>query len=445
MNIFHRIFFMQVSQALDIINNVKPNQVETLADLLPLDLIHKAYALTDTVTIRTRKLTLESMAWLLVGMAIYNDKSMADVVNLLDIVDREGKPFVAPSALTQRRKNLGEAAMKALFQCTQSHWFEQAHLPQWNGLTLLSVDGVVWRAPESAENNQAFSRTPGTQYPQVRMVCQMELSSHLITASAFDDYAVNEMVLAEQLIDTTPDNSLTLFDKGFYSLGLLHKWSTTGTKRHWLIPLKKNVQYEEIRKLGRNDKLVRLSSNPHARKRWPQLPETLTARLVSRKIKGKQYDVLTSMIDPMRFPSGDIADLYGHRWEIELGYREQKQYMLGNRLTLRSRLPELVKQELWGILLTYNMIRYQMVKMCHTLKGNYLPYQLSFNGALAQIMRLLLGLPYSTPGAVPRQLRNFYCMTESLILPARRERTFPRQVKPRPQRYARNKKAVHLK
>jgi len=436
---------MQVSQALDIINNFKPNQVETLADLLPLNLIHKAYALTDTVTIRTRKLTLESMAWLLVGMAIYNDKSMADVVNLLDIVDREGKPFVAPSALTQRRKTLGEAAMKALFQCTQSHWFEQAQLPQWNDLTLLSVDGVVWRAPESAENSQAFSRAPGTQYPQVRMVCQMELSSHLITASAFDDYAVNEMKLAEQLIETTPDNSLTMFDKGFYSLGLLHQWQTTGTARHWLIPLKKNVQYEEIRKLGRNDKLVRLSSNPHARKRWPQLPETLTVRLVSRKIKGKQYDVLTSMIDPMRFPSTDIADLYGHRWEIELGYREQKQYMLGNRLTLRSRLPELVKQELWGVLLTYNLIRYQMVKMCHTLKGNYLPYQLSFNGALALIMRLLLGLPYSTPGAVPRQLKNVYAMTESIILPPRRERTFPRQVKPRPQRYIRNKNAAHLK
>ena len=71
------------------------------------------------------------------------------------------------------------------------------------------------------------------------MVCQMELSSHLITGSAFDDYKVNEMVLAEKLIETTPDNSLTLFDKGFYSLGLLHKWQTTGSERHWLNPLKR--------------------------------------------------------------------------------------------------------------------------------------------------------------------------------------------------------------
>lgn len=436
---------MLVSQALDVINNFKPHQIETLADLLPLELIEQAYSLTDTVTIRKRKLTLESMAWLLVGMAIYNDKSMADIVNLLDIVDREGKPFVAPSALTQRRKHLGEAAMKALFECTQKHWFKNAELPNWNGLTLLGVDGVVWRAPESDDNNAAFSRQKDTQYPQLRMVCQMELSSHLITGSAFDCYSVNEMVLAEQLIETTPDNSLTLFDRGFYSLGLLHKWQITGTERHWLLPLKKNVQYEVVKKLGRQDQLVKLKSNPRARSLWPELPEELTVRLVSRKINGKQYDVLTSMTDPMRYPVADIADLYSHRWEIELGYREQKQYMLGNRLTLRSRLPELVKQELWGVLLTYNLIRYQMVQMCRTLKGDYLPYQLSFNGSLAHIMRLLVGLPYSTPGAIPRQLKNFYKMTESLILEPRRPRCFPRTVKKRPSRYARKNNAAHLK
>ncbi|KZN50965.1 hypothetical protein N482_06010 [Pseudoalteromonas luteoviolacea NCIMB 1942] len=97
--------------------------------------------------------------------------------------------------------------------------------------------------------------------------------------------------------------------------------------------------------------------------------------------------------------------------EIELGYREQKQYMFGNRLTFRSRLPELVKQELWGILLTYNLIRYQMTQMCMMLKGDYLPYQLSFNGALDHIMSLIIGLPYSSSGTLPRQLKNFYDMT----------------------------------
>lgn len=190
---------------------------------------------------------------------------------------------------------------------------------------------------------------------------------------------------------------------------------------------------------------MRLKSSPQARKAWPELPSEVVVRLVSRVKEGKQYDVLTSMVDPMLYPKSDIVGLYGYRWEIELGYREQKQYMLGNRLTLRSRLPELVKQELWGVLLTYNLVRYQMTQMCMTLKGDYLPYQLSFNGALAHIMRLLVGLPYSSPGTIPRQLKNFYGVSGSLILEPRRQRSFPRVVKKKPCRYPRKNNAAHAK
>jgi hypothetical protein len=107
-------------------------------------------------------------------------------------------------------------------------------------------------------------------------------------------------------------------------------------------------------------------------------------------------------------------------------------------------LPELVKQELWGILLTYNLVWYQMVQMCNTLNGDYLPDQLSFNGALAHIMRLIVGLPYSSPGAIPRQLQNFYAMSGSLILEPRRERFCPRVVKNKPSRYLRKTMPIAL-
>jgi IS4 transposase len=145
------------------------------------------------------------------------------------------------------------------------------------------------------------------------------------------------MNLAADLIETTPDHSLTLFDQGFYSLGLLHRCSMTGVERHWLLPLKKGTQYDVVKKLGRLDKIIRLKTSPQARRKWLDLPKAIEARLVTRAIKGKEYSVITSMVDPMRFPVADIADLYAHRWEIELGYREMKQYMLKNELTLRSK------------------------------------------------------------------------------------------------------------
>ncbi|UYA60953.1 Transposase InsG for insertion sequence element IS4 [Pectobacterium sp. F1-1] len=209
--------------------------------------------------------------------------------------------------------------------------------------------------------------------------------------------------------------------------------------------MKKNTQYEVISKLGRQDRLVRIKTSPQARKQWATLPESITARLLTKTIEGKTREVLTSLTDPMRYPAAEVNALYAHRWEIELGYREAKQGLLGNRWHLRSRLPEMVRQELWGVLLTYNLVRYQMVKMAFTLKGDYLPYQLSFSGALTEIWRLLIGLPGSSPGAIPGHLKHFYEQAIYLVLPLRRERSYPREIRGRRAKYPLKNNAGHLK
>ncbi|MEB4677799.1 transposase domain-containing protein, partial [Enterobacteriaceae bacterium G50] len=177
---------MELSQALGIIHLTAPERARSLADLIPAELIQRAFTLTDTVTLRKRKLPLESMIWLIVGMCVFCDRPMTDIINLMDITDRAGAPFTARSSVIQRRKKLGEDAVRELFDITQQYWNEQAAHPQWHGLNLYAVDGVVWRAMDTPENNSAFSRHSNqhgeTGYPQVRMVCLMELSSHLINA-----------------------------------------------------------------------------------------------------------------------------------------------------------------------------------------------------------------------------------------------------------------------
>jgi IS4 transposase len=130
-----------------------------------------------------------------------------------------------------------------------------------------------------------------------------------------------------------------------------------------VVPLKKGTQYEEVRSLGKQDKLVHIKTTPQSRKKRPHLPEVIEPRLLTSQVKGKSLQVLTSMTDCMAYPSGEIVDLYAHRWEIELGNREMKQHMLEYRFTLRSNLPEPIHQELWGVLLAYNLIRYKMILM----------------------------------------------------------------------------------
>ena len=430
---------MRIVQALDFLHASNMAQFESLSDLIPPALITSLLGEEGVATLRRRRMPMERLVWAIIGMAIFRNVPMTQLVNQLDILLPGDRPFVAPSAFLQARQKLGHKSIARLFHDTATRWHQQANHPGWAGLQLLAVDGVMWRTPDTPDNAAAFAK-PGTQhgetaYPQVRMLCQMELTSHLLVQAVMESCAVNEMVLAEQLIARTPDHSLTLFDKGFYSLGLLHAWQRAGSERHWLLPLKKGTQYEVVRKLGRQDALVQLKTSPQARKKWPQLPEAIEARLLTRTINGKERQVLTSMVDPMRFPGADIIALYGHRWEIELGYREMKHSLQQHKLTLRSKKAAGIRQELWGVLLAYNLLRSQMVKMTASLKG-YTASQLSFHMASVYLIHELSCMPYVSPGNIPGRVAELEKQAGQFVLPARRDRSYPRCVKPRPQRYS---------
>ena len=430
---------MRIEQALDFLHASNMAQFESLSDLIPPALITSLLGEEGVATLRRRRMPMERLVWAIIGMAIFRNVPMTQLVNQLDILLPGDRPFVAPSAFLQARQKLGHKSIARLFHDTATRWHQQANHPGWAGLQLLAVDGVMWRTPDTPDNAAAFAK-PGTQhgetaYPQVRMLCQMELTSHLLVQAVMESCAVNEMVLAEQLIARTPDHSLTLFDKGFYSLGLLHAWQRAGSERHWLLPLKKGTQYEVVRKLGRQDALVQLKTSPQARKKWPQLPEAIEARLLTRTINGKERQVLTSLTDPLRFPASELMELYQNRWEIELGYREMKHSLQQHRLTLRSKKATGIRQELWGVLLAYNLLRSQMVKMAASLKG-YTASQLSFHMASVYLIHELSCMPYVSPGNIPGRVAELEKQAGQFVLPARRERSYPRCVKPRPQKYS---------
>ena len=167
--------------------------------------------------------------------------------------------------------SLGEYLDPALIsRCLEESGIATPH-PNWCVLTLLAIDGVFWGTPDTPENDAAFARqTHGGNpalYPQAKMVCQIELTSHLLTAAAFGTMKNSENELAEQLIEQTCGNTLTLMDKGYYSLELLNAWNPAGEHRHWMTLLRKGAQYEEIRKLGKGDHLVTLKASPQARKK----------------------------------------------------------------------------------------------------------------------------------------------------------------------------------
>ena len=298
---------MLIGQALDLISRYDSlrNPLTSLGDYLAPELISRCLAESGTVTLHKRRLPLEMMVWCIVGMALERKEPLHQIANRLDIMLPGNRPFVAPSAVIQARQRLGSEAVRRVFTKTAQLWHNATPHPHWCGLTLLAIDGVFWRTPDTPENDAAFPRQTHAGnpalYPQVKMVCQMELTSHLLTAAAFGTMKNSENELAEQLIEQTGDNTLTLMDKGYYSLGLLNAWSLAGEHRHWMISLRKGAQYEEIRKLGKGDHLVKLKTSPQARKKWPGLGNEVTARLLTVTRKGKVCHLLTSMTDAMRF------------------------------------------------------------------------------------------------------------------------------------------------
>ncbi len=430
---------MLLSQALDAVLKFSPKEFSALSDLLSPELIDECLADTGVVTVRKRRLPMEMMVWAVTGMALFRSLSMNQLVSHLDIVLPGKRPFVAPSAVVQARQRLGAEAVRLVFEKTRQLWFEKTPMSHWNGLTLMAVDGTLWRTPDTPENDAAFGRTANeharSDWPQLRMVCQMEVTSHLLSGVAFGSVSeTSEVELAARLAAQTPAHSLTIMDKGFYAPGLLHHWQTSGTEKHWMIPLRKGAQYRVKERLGPGHELVELSLTPQARKKWSGAPATLTARLISKETGGRTVQILTSMCDPLRYPKADIVDLYGHRWEIEHGFREMKQHLLNNELTLRSKKPELVQQELWGVALAYNLLRFMMAQMAYSLK-NVEPYQLGFKQAALYLSGQLSLLPAVAPGRIPKVMNEIMAMAGSFVLPGRRQRHYPRAVKKKPQRY----------
>ena len=204
---------MELSEALARTSINRLTEFSSLADVLEPELIQSCLDDNSVVTLRKRKLPMDAMIWAVIGMSLFRTESVRQLINKLDIVLPQDVDYVARSAVTQARKKLGSQVVKDVFRRSACTWHERAEHPQWCGLNLYGVDGVVWRTPDTKENSREFARTANKAYeagyPQVRMVCLMELSSHLILDSAFDSVAENEMTLAAKLVDKVPNESLT--------------------------------------------------------------------------------------------------------------------------------------------------------------------------------------------------------------------------------------------
>ena len=412
--------------------------LETFRSHIDAEWIEQALAVTGTATLRRRKLPAEQVIWLVLGMALCRNQPIGTVVSRLDLVLPEhcGSTEIASSAVTQARQRLGAAPMRWLFETSGTKWArESASELDWRGLSLFAIDGTTLRIADSDENREHFGLASGgnrglSGYPLVRIAALLAVRSHLLLAAEFGPYAQSEHALCESLWCQIPDHSLTIVDRNFLAAKLLLNLESQGNNRNWLTRAKTTTKWKILASFGRYDKLVELNVSSEARRKTPSLPESFTARAISycpSGAKTRQW-LLTSLRDSKSYPAQEVIALYHERWEIELAYDELKTHMLEAKETIRSRTVECVAQELWGILLTYNLIRLEMQAIAH--EAGVAPVRISFLEALRFIRTEWEWCALASPGAVPKKLRDMRLCIRRYILPPRRsKRRFPRAVK----------------
>lgn len=241
-----------------------PDRLDSFRRHINPDWIEEALAATGTATARRRRLPAEQVIWVVLGMGLFRDRPIEDVVSKLGLAlpGKKGDT-VARSSVSQARERLGSEPLEWLFdRCAKTWALRSAEEQRWRGLALYVMDGSTVRIPDTEENRIAFgdqNARDGTKsgYPMVRIVVLMVLRSHLLAGANLGRYGgTYELEYAKPLLGAIPDNSLTVVDRGYFSAALLLDIESNGTQRHWLTRGKSNLKARVLKRLAKGDELA---------------------------------------------------------------------------------------------------------------------------------------------------------------------------------------------
>lgn len=434
-----------LKEALGSLNAMGPEGgLERFAASLDPAWIEEALKATGTMSVRRRKFPAEQAIWLVLGMALFADRSIKAVVDHLGLViGSSGR--MAASAVSKARYRLGAEPLRWLFDKVARAWSEMPGVGGYRGLALYGADGSQLRLQDSDENFEHFGKPGGRAgsndagYPQLRLLGLMNLSTRLLAGASAGPLAASEHALVKSLLPLIPNSSLTIFDRGFISYRTFLELVMNGTNRHLMFRVKSDMNYEEIEQLTDGSILALLMPPEYLLNETPDLAGPIKIRIISYQHEGGiPSRIATTLIDADIYTAAELIELYHDRWELEIGFDELKTDMLERKECLRSKKPEGVYQELWGQLLAYNLVRREMLLVA---QGHDLPpNRISFKASFLWIRDFWITAWMISPGNMPKSLADLKNRLGDLILPERRrERRYPRHVKIKMSNYLRNR------
>ena len=382
--------------------------IGVLTRLVSRDAVDEVLAETGRREKRSRLLPAHVVVYFVLAMAVFGDgyeEVMRRLAGGLKFMRAWQKDWSVPTtgAISQARERLGEAPLKALFERiaeplgvagTPGAWFGERRL--------MAIDGVKLDVPDTAANIEGFGRPGGLTrrpFPQIQVIGLGECGTHAVVAAEIGTVSVGERELAEKLAPALEPGMLVIADRGFYSFQLWAQFMATGADLLFRVAsgvklppgaiLPDGSYLSEINSKGTRSAGYRI---PLSVVGDPRRATHIPVRVVEYTVTGSAgsrepevFRMITTILDPEEVTAAEIAAAYHERWEYEIALKEIETQMLEPGCGLRSKSRELVRQELWGLLLAHHAIRSLMTQAAESAGID--PDRLSFMRSINVVRR----------------------------------------------------------
>ena len=325
----------------------------------PLTTVRAVLAASGKASLRQRDLPAHVVMYYVIALALFMQVSYREVLRcLLEGLQWLRDPAVPPkvagkSGISQARTRLGWEVVRQLHDAvvrpialpaTRGAWYRQ-----WR---LVSHDGSTLDVADEAANAAAFGR-PGSgrgssAYPQIRFVSLVENGTHVLFGSQMAGCMTGETTLARAVLAGLQPGMLCLADRQFFGFAVWQQACETGAALLWRI--KQNIRLPCAKRLSDGSYLSHLYGCEGDRR---HKTNGVPVRVIEYHLDGVAgaeplYRLVTTILDPNHAPARELAALYHERWEIETALDELKTHLRGARIVLRSKTPDLVRQEFYG-------------------------------------------------------------------------------------------------
>jgi hypothetical protein len=373
-----------------------------LAGICPRDLVEAVLAETEKGSRRSRTLPASAVVYYIMSLCLWREAPIEEVFRIICEAlswmdgDRRKTPSISKSAISQARTRLGSEVMRILADRVLAPFAIKDSPGAWyKGFRLTSMDFRRLDLPDFAAVGEHFgypaSRPGEVVLPQAGVLALVETGTGGVIGAEIGARGAGEQKLAETLLPKKLNGeTLLLADQNLYGYKL---WKIASEKGHLLWRIKSDLM------LPKEERLSDGSFISFARDGFDKRNAPVKARVIEYKLKQSNsketYRLLTNIYDPVFAPAAELAALYHERGRVENTFGEFERRVKGFSTIIRSRTPDLVLQEIWGLLLTHYAIRRIIYQSAGKKYGD--SDKLKFVGAVRVIGRKIPHAAASTP------------------------------------------------